>query len=779
MKIGLKEFIKSNRLYLDGAMGSELISRGFNAENALELNLTHPEAIEEIHREYLKNGAKMIYANTFSANSLRSKCDIKAAVNAAVASARRAANEFDAYVAYDAGPLGALLEPFTRLTVAEAYQIFKNQADIIRDLPLDAVVIETVTDTLEMKTAILAFKENTDFPIFASMSFADGGRTFTGASVESFALIAEGLGVDAIGINCSLGADTMLPLVKSLRAAVSVPIFIKPNAGLPIYRDGKTFYDQTAEEFSSYMREIAKEGVSILGGCCGTTPEYIRMTAEKTADLPVKHTYNKVDALAGGGNIFKIRTPVIIGERVNPTGKPLLKKAIIDGDYNYITSLCIEQCSDGADVLDINAGIGGIDEVKTLSEIVKRVQYSAPAPLQIDSGSGSAIEAALRVLNGTGIVNSVNGKEESLNEILPLVKKYGAYVVGLTLDENGIPDSAEGRLEIARRIVQRAEKLGIDRSKVIIDTLTMAVGVDKNNPKVTLDALRLVKKTLGVRTILGLSNVSFGLPERDVINAEFFRQALEAGLDFAIVNPALKPKYDKDANKLLSGLDENCQNYIATRKGVEAPPQKTKDISVSDCILRGLTAYAENAAVAAAANENYQAVIDKDIIGALNTLGQRYESGEAFLPDLIAGAESAKIMLAYIKEKFIADNSESGEVMLLATVKGDIHDIGKNIVKSVLSNYGYRIIDLGKDVPKEEIIDAVIKYSPKYVGLSALMTTTLPAMQESVAAIKAYDSGIVVLIGGAVVTEEYRAAIGADIYAKDPQDAVNKLKRIK
>jgi len=775
----LVEFIKKNRLYLDGAMGSRLIAMGFDTNQAELLNITHPEVIQKIHREYFESGSHLVYTNTFGANSkkIADKKLLKEVIIAAVQNARQAAKPFGGYVAYCSGPIGELLEPYAHLKHEDAYEIFKEQAEIVQELPVDSVVIETMSDISELKAALLAYKEHTSLPIFCSMSFSEGGHTFTGAAVGAFCLTATSLGADAVGINCSLGADKMLELVGELKKYASTPIFIKPNAGMPIFRGGNTEYDTDANTFASEMTLIAQEGVSILGGCCGTTPEYIKKTIENTKNISFTIFNNQIDALCSPQSVLELDSFKVIGERLNPTGKPLLKRAITEDDFDYISALCIEQAEDGADILDINAGIAGIDEGEKLASIVKRVQNTVALPLQIDTVKTSALERALRVLAGVGVVNSVNAERESLDKVLPLVKKYGAYVVGLCLDEKGIPQDAEGRFRLAKIIVDAAKAHGIDKKRVIIDPLTMAVSVDKDNPLITLQAISLIKSRLGVRTVIGLSNVSFGLPDRDVVNAQFYKLALEAGLDFAIINPKLKASENEFALNLLLGKDEDCRAYIASRETAEKKMEIGSDaLTPEECIIKGIKSGALAAVKAVVDAENFAMIIEQDIIGALNKLGEQYEQGKAFLPQLIAGSDAAKIMLDYIKDKYIPDGGSDGEVMLIATVKGDVHDIGKNIVKAVLSNYGYRMIDLGKDVATAQILQAVKKFKPKYVGLSALMTTTLDNMKDSVKSIKEYDPSIVVLVGGAVVTAEFARECGADIYAKDAQDAVAKLK---
>lgn len=769
-----REAIYKKRIYLDGAMGSELIKRGYPTQNAEELSITAPDVITDIHRAYVNAGSNAVYTNTFGANSLKlkSKYSLIEIIRAGIHCARASKAE---YVGYDCGPLGALLYPYGELTFEKAYDYFAEQAKIVANEAVDFVVIETIADTLELKAAVLAFKENTDLPIICSMTFDKGGRTFVGSSVGAYALIAEGLGVDAIGINCGSGPDIMKENIKELIKYATVPVFAKPNAGIPSYVNGETVYDMDVERFTYEMDQIARFGVNILGGCCGTNAEYIQNVIETTKDLGFTIFNNRVDAVCSGRRVVELTAPIIVGERLNPTGKPLLKKAIIEDDYDYILNIATEQLASGADILDVNMGMSGIDEAEKLVATVKILQGVIDAPLQLDSARSNAIENALRVIDGVPIINSVNGEEKSLNSILPLAKKYGAYIIALCLDENGIPD-LEGRLNIADKIIKRAEEYGISSDKLIFDPLTLAISVDTDNAKITLDGVkRLYEKDL--KTTLGLSNVSFGLPYREGVNATFYELAVDAGLTLAIINPSMKRNRNPLAERALLGMDKNCENYIEVYSDYKIEPIQESELTIDACIIRGLKNEAVEIARAIINKDNYIYIINNNIISALNQLGSEYEKGKAFLPQLIAGAESAKAVLSYIREHFMGESEEQKAVMLVATVKGDVHDIGKNIVKAVLSNYGYKIHDLGKNVSTEEILSAIEKYSPRIIGLSALMTTTLDNMAESVASIRALYPDIIIMVGGAVVTPDFASRIGAN-YSKDAQECVKVLDKL-
>lgn len=779
MKINVSDKIRQGRFYLDGGFGSAIIERGFTVKNSVTMNITHPQVVKEIHDGYFRAGSDIVCTNTFGANRLKlnDAKQLSEVITKGVQIARESAWS-DKYVGYDCGPLGELLEPFGDLSFDDAYGYFSEQAKIIKDLPVDCVILETFTDLKELKAAVLAFKENTNFPVWTSMSFEQNKRTYTGVSIASFVLTAQGLGVDAIGLNCGLGPELMFDNAQELTKFANVPLFIKPNAGMPYFKDGKTLYDVDSVLFAEQMEKIAKLGINGLGGCCGTTDEFIKRTVEKTENLPFVLFHNKTDAVCSASKIVELKPTLVIGERINPTGKPRLKQALIDRDFDYLVSLASEQTEQGADILDINVGMGGIDETYCLTKAVAAVQAVSDLPVTLDSSRKSALESALRQTVGVMIINSVNGEEQSMADVFPLAKKYGAYIVGLCLDGSGVPETAEERIAIAKRIIAGAEKYGIAKDKLLIDALTMAVSVNKDNAQITAQTVKRLHEELGVKTVLGLSNVSFGLPNRNVINGVFYDMMIKEGLTCAIINPSLKVDDNKFAYAALKGLDEGCQEYIKNVAGIKEEVISSAKLTIYDAVLKGLKGECLALFKRDVNESNFMSVINDEVIRALNDLGQRYEDGKAFLPQLIAGAESAKTVLDEIKAAYMKESGTEKAIMLIATVKGDVHDIGKNIVKAVLSNYGYKIIDLGKDVGFDKILENIKIHHPSIVGLSALMTTTLDNMAEIVKQIKSYDKNIVVAVGGAVVTQSFADMIGADIYSKDAQEAVRKLNEI-
>ena len=781
MKKSFTEFIKG-RVYLDGGMGSALLKMGISTFHAELLNIESPETVIGVHERYFAAGSNVVYTNTFGCNRKKadlSKYSLSELIRAAIDNAVRAAKKYDGYVLYDCGPTGELLYPYGRMSFDEAYSIFAEQAEAVKGTEADGVVIETMSDLQEMRAAILAFTEITGLPIICSMTFEKNGRTFAGVSAESFALCAQALGAVAIGANCGTGADGMQKALTDMVANAHVPVFAKPNAGLPRYEDGKTLYDVNPDEFAEQIKKLAESGANMLGGCCGTDEEYIAKTVAATNGMPCRINDAYPDAVCSYSNVVRFgeKQPLVIGERVNPTNKPLLKQAIRDDDYDYILSMCVEQAEQGADLLDVNLGMPGINEKEKLTAAVAFIQGVADLPLVIDTPKKDALESAVRVTNGVCVINSVNADESSAARVFPIAKKYGSYVVALCMDDSGIPTDAEGRIDAAKRILAQAEKYGIGKEKLIFDPLTMAVSVDVNNAVIVMNTIDRLRKELGVKTTLGLSNVSFGLPNRSKINGAFLKMLTDAGVESVIVNPSLKPNDDGAAIRLLSGKDPACAAYIAQNAKAEVKEEsRARDIKY--CILHGISEEAVRAAKAEANEDNYRAVIDDGVIKGLNELGAMYEKGEAFLPQLIAGSEAAKAALDYIKRTFMKDNgSEAKATVVMATVKGDVHDIGKNIVKAVTANYGYRIIDLGKDVPCEEIMRAIEKYSPQAVGLSALMTTTIDNMTVAVREIKKKYSDLPVLVGGAVVTSSYAESIGA-IYSSDARHNVKILEKM-
>ena len=772
-----------NLIFLDGAMGTVLQQRGLPAGGQPELlNLTRPELLEEIHREYIQAGSRIIYANTFGANSRKLAAtghSVEEVVTRGVEIAKRAAEGTDTLVAVDMGPLGELLEPMGSLSFEEAYNLFREVAEAGARAGADLAVIETMTDLYEARAALLAVKENTDLPVFVTLSFETGGRTFTGCTIPSMARTLEGLGADAIGLNCSLGPDLLLPLVKELCESTRLPVIAKPNAGLPDPVDGH--YHMDPEAFAQALLPCWEAGVTIFGGCCGTTPDYIRRVREALAGrAPVRRAYRPVSFLCTPTVPLPIDGVRTIGERINPTGKKRFQQALLEGDLDYILDVGIQEVDAGADILDVNVGYPGVDEVDMLPRVVKKLQSALDVPLQLDSSNPAALEAGLRVYNGKAAVNSVNGDPAVQEQILPIVKKYGAAVVGLALDERGIPQTARERVDIARRILDAALAHGIPKEDVWIDCLTLTVSAQQGQARETLAALRAVRAELGLQTVLGVSNISFGLPNRALVTETFLVQALEAGLTLPILNPNQKTMMDAVAAfRVLSGEDEGCRAYVARFAGESAPaasaaPAADTGMTLEDAVIRGLRADAARLAKAALETEEPLSLVNNRLIPALDVVGSGYEQGTLFLPQLLSAAQAAQAVFEVLKDALARTGGgmEAKGALAVATVRGDIHDIGKNIVKTVLENYGYQVIDLGRDVPARAICDAVAEGRIPLVGLSALMTTTLPAMEETIRMLKALPEPPAVFVGGAVVTPEYAQRMGADYYAKDARQSV-------
>lgn len=777
-----KELIKQGTVLLDGAMGTMLQNAGLEAGAAPELlNIDKPELIEDIHRKYVEAGSQIVYANTFGANRYKLKNNsVKEIISAGISIAKKACGK-KALVALDIGPIGQLLEPSGTMTFEEAYDIFKEQ--IIAGKSADVIVFETMTDLYELKAAVLAAKENSRQPIVCTMTFEENRRTFTGCCVSSMALLLNGLGVDAVGINCSLGPSQLIPICKELLEWTDMPVVLKPNAGLPDPVTGK--YDVSPEEFAEQMKYAASCGVKIFGGCCGTTPEYISALKKALDGTEVR----RLKALPRSAVCTPSRTvvidrPRIIGERINPTGKKLFKEALRNNDTGYILNQAIEQIRAGADILDVNVGLPEIDEKAMMIKAVKEIQSVTDAPLQIDSTIPEVLEAALRIYNGKPIVNSVNGEESSLETVLPLVKKYGAAVVGLTLDKNGIPPKAEQRFAIAEKILKRAMYYGIPKEDVFIDCLTLTASAEQEAVMETLRALGRVKKELGLKTVLGVSNISFGLPNRPLINQNFLTMALTYGLDLPIINPNVDAMTGAvRAYKLLANIDKNSFDFIAAYNSAAVQKTENKDennISLEYSVENGLKDESAKATAELLKTADPMEIINVALIPALDKAGEQFEKGTIFLPQLILTAGAAQAAFGVIREKMISENSSpvSKGKIVLATVKGDIHDIGKNIVKVLLENYGYTVIDLGKDVPCEEVVRAALEHRVKLVGLSALMTTTLKSMEETIRLLRESGSECKVVVGGAVLTPEYAEKIGADFYAKDAKETCDIAKRI-
>ena len=787
--------INNNKvMFFDGAMGTMLQRRGLKLGSIPEmLNITDPGEIEEIHREYLDAGADIILSNTFGANRFKAEkagSTVTEIVSAAVKIARSAIGDrCGKYVALDMGPCGRVLSPIGDLDFNEAVEVFAEVVRAGKEAGADLVLLETFTDLYELKAAITAVKENSDLPLFATMSFEENGTTFFGATVESMVITLEGLGVDVLGVNCSLGPKQLAPVVERILAAASVPVMVQPNAGLPTIKNDRTEYDITAEEFAEYIKLFIKSGIKFAGGCCGTDPSYISLVKKECGELPWTPRCNerKCSVCSPSKQVVFDGDVAIIGERLNPTGKKKLQAAIREGNTDYILREAIKQQEQGASILDVNMGLPDIDEPAFLSRIVKELQTVVFLPLQLDSSNPEALERAARVYNGKPLINSVNGKKESLDTILPIVKKYGCAVLGLTLDEKGIPATAEQRLEIAERIVRAAEEYGIPRCDVLIDCLVMTASAQQKQAAETIKAVKLVREKLGVRTVLGVSNVSFGLPARPLINRTMLAMALANGLDAPIMNPSDEGMTDTiDAFRVLSGRDENSEHYIekhaATPAPEAAPVKQEGECDLGSAIERGLKQESFNSAEAILREKEPLEVVEEIIIPALDRVGQKYEKGILFLPQLMKSAEAAKSAFEVIKAE-IAKQGKSGNEkrtkVLLATVHGDIHDIGKNIVKVIMENYNFDVTDMGRDVPPEKIVEALKEKDIKIAGLSALMTTTVESMKKTIALIRQECPGVTVMVGGAVLTPELASYVGADHYVKDAMEGVKAASSVK
>jgi len=772
---------------LDGGMGSMLQKSGMPVGTLPEVyNITEPERIISVQRQFADVGADILYANTFGANRhkmAKSGYSVQELISAGIHCAKVASGG-RCKIALDIGPIGQLLEPLGTLTFEEAYAIFQEEIEAAQEA--DLIVIETMTDLYETKAALLAAKEHSDKPVFCTMTFEPNLRTFTGCTVASAAMMLEGLGADAIGVNCSLGPEELFPIVEEMAKWTTLPLIVKPNAGLPDPVTGA--YLVKPEDFAKAMVRFSRLGVQIYGGCCGTTPEHLKAAyaALEQCEIPKRHPHIPA-AVCSTSEVVEIDQPRIIGERINPTGKKRLKLALQENDMDYILDQAVQQVDAGADLLDVNVGMPGIDEKNMMVRTVKALQSIGGTPLQLDSTIPAVLEAALRVYNGKPIVNSVNGEEASLQNILPLVKKYGAVVVGLTLDENGIPPKAEDRFAIAKRILERALALGIPKRDVYIDCLTLTASAEQEGARETLDALHRVKTELGLKTVLGVSNISFGLPNREAVTRTFLTMAMENGLDLPIINPNIASMTEAvRAYRLLQGYDKNCTEFVAAYTGDPntAPTKKqetnAETLDLPYAMSHGLKS--EGAKITAQLLEHTDPMdlVNEQLIPALDEAGKLFEQGKIFLPQLIQTAGVAQAAFEVIKTTMIQRNAapvSRGEIVL-ATVKGDIHDIGKNIVRVLLENYGYTVLDLGRDVPCQLVADTAKEHGVKLVGLSALMTTTLGAMEETIQLVKAACPNCKVVVGGAVLTADYAEKIGADFYAKDAMDTVAVAKQI-
>lgn len=752
--------------YFDGGMGTMLNLKA--GELPELLNINDPERVYAIHKAYADAGCNIISANTFGAN--RFKYDnVDEIVKSAVKNAKRTGKK----VALDIGPTGKLLKPMGDLDFEECVDIFADVVKAGRD-EADLVLLETFGDLYEIKAAMLAVKENCDLPLIVSMIFDEKARLLTGADVRTACAVVEGLGADAIGFNCGLGPKQMLPLVEELEKHASIPILVMPNAGLPESVNGETIFNVDPDEFAGYMKQIAKMGVSYLGGCCGTTPAHLKAMIEATKDIEDKVPEFKNETIvASYSKSVDLSEGAVIGERINPTGKKLMKEALRNKDMDYVLRQGITQSEAGAHILDVNMGLPEIDEKEMLCSGVYELQSVLPVPLQLDSGDAEAMEAALRLYNGKAMINSVNGKEKSMKEVFPLAKKYGGVVVCLCLDEDGIPSTAQGRIAIAKKIIKRAAEYGIDKKNLAVDALVMTISTDTNNAVETLNAVDYIRNTLGVNTVLGVSNISFGLPNREAVNTAFYTLAMSRGLSAGIINPNSRPMMNAFYSyKALAGKDESCQEYIKSAVDTEIV-QKTENLDLKTAIIKGMKEESARCAKELLENTESLVIINDYIIPALDVVGDGFEKNTIFLPQLLMSADSAKAAFDEIKAHFVMSGAEQvkGEKIIIATVEGDIHDIGKNIVKVLLQNYGFDVMDLGKDVKCEKVLEEAQKNNVKLVGLSALMTTTVPNMEKTIKLLHD-NTDAKVFVGGAVLTRDYAKMINADFYAKDAMESV-------
>ena len=797
----LMEEIRKRIVFFDGGTGSLLQANGLKPGELPETwNILHPEIVTKLHYDYLEAGADIVKTNTFGANGLKfndaGEYGLDEIVTAAMENAKKAVSKAGdkGYIALDIGPTGKLLKPLGDLGFEEAYRLFSDVVAIGAREGADLVLIETMSDSYEVKAAVLAAKENCNLPVFATMIFDSKGKLLTGGTVESTVALLEGLGVDALGINCGLGPVQMKGILADIMKAASIPVIVNPNAGLPRSEGGRTVYDIDADEFAGTMREIVEMGACVVGGCCGTTPEHIKKTIELCKDhparMPEKKDYTVISSYAQA--VVIDQNPVLIGERINPTGKSKFKQALRDHNLEYILREGVTQQDNGAHVLDVNVGLPEIDEAAMMEEVVMELQSIIDLPLQIDTSNIQAMERALRVYNGKPLINSVNGKQEVMEEVFPLVKRYGGVVVALALDEDGIPETADGRLRVAEKIYAKAAEYGIEKKDIIIDALCMTVSSDSKGAITTLETVRRVRDELGGKTILGVSNISFGLPQREIVNAAFFTMALQNGLNAAIINPnseAMMRSYY--SFRVLADLDPQCSEYISVYSGQVATLGQTvrqgggsgkadgsgsaMSASLAESIERGLKESAHQAVTELLKTLEPLVIINEEMIPALDRVGKGFEKGTVFLPQLLMSAEAAKAAFEVIKEQLAKSGREEEKKgkIILATVKGDIHDIGKNIVKVLLENYGYDVIDLGKDVPPELVVETAVEQEVKLVGLSALMTTTVPSMEETIRQLQKAAPETKVMVGGAVLTEDYAKTIGADRYCRDAMASVN------
>ena len=790
--MAIRDILGKQILFFDGGMGTMLQKNGMKGGEIPELiNINNPDLIKSIHTQYLNAGADIITTNSFGANPLKlnGEASAEAVAEAAVKLAKESVNEFKkGYVAFDIGPTGKLLEPTGELSFDDAYESFKSMAIVAENSGADLVIIETMSDTLEAKAAVLAVKENTSLPIFLTMTFDETHKTLTGADVDVMSAMFEGLGVDCLGINCGLGPKQIAELMDRLAKISSIPIMAQPNAGLPEIKDGKTVYTVSPDDFAEECTAIAKCGASVIGGCCGTTPEHIEKLVNKCKDFtPIVEEKNFTVVSSYSRAVYLNNRPVIVGERINPTGKKKFKEALRNNDIDYILNEAFVQRDSGADILDVNVGLPEINECEMMEKAVKAISSAVNLPLQIDSSDPETIERALRIYNGKPMINSVNGKKEILDSILPIVQKYGGVLVGLCLDEGGIPETAEMRVKIAENIANEAAKYGIKKKNLVMDALTLTISAQQEESAQTIKALNAIKTQLGIKTILGVSNISFGLPRREIVNGTFFALALHSGLDACIINPLSEAMMNTyRAYCALACIDKDCADYVSTYAGTKAQttiitstdaPKKSDDTAepLTDIIIKGLKDRSYEETKELLKKRESMDIVNNIIIPALDVVGNEFEKGTMFLPQLMMSAQTVKNSFDAIKENMSQSGKqqESKGKILLATVKGDIHDIGKNIVKVLLENYGYEVFDLGKDVPPEAIVECIKEHNIKLCGLSALMTTTVLSMEDTIKAIRSEGLDTKICVGGAVLTPEYADMIGADSYCKDALATVN------
>ena len=796
--MNFKDYLKNHIVYLDGGIGTLLQAGGLKpGEYPERWNLSHHDVIIDIHKAYFDAGSNVVCTNTFGANCLKFADDeLEQIIKAAVANAKKAREQSvqkgEKFIALDIGPSGKLLKPLGDLDFEDAVNVFAKTVKLGVKYGVDLIIIETMNDSYETKAALLAAKENSNLPVIVSNAYGEDGKLMTGAAPAAMVAMLEGMGADAIGANCSLGPTQLRGVAEELLQKASVPVILKPNAGLPKSINGKTVFDVTVDEFSDEVAALVKKGVRVVGGCCGTTPEYIASLYSKTSELaPVPIADKKITVVSSYTHAIEFgESPILIGERINPTGKKRFKQALLENDIDYILSEGVNQQEKGVHILDVNVGLPDIDEVQMLKNTVCELQAIIDLPLQIDTSNIAAMEEALRRYNGKAMINSVNGKRESMEAIFPLVKKYGGLVVALTLDESGIPDTAQGRVKIAENILKVANKYGIDKKDIIFDTLAMTISADNKAAVATLSSLKTIKNELGCHTSLGVSNISFGLPNRDAVNGTFFALALQNGLSAAIMNPysvdMMKTYY---AYRALKGLDENCAEYIGSAESfvvtvtsvAAAAPKTTEEYSseLQHAVIKGFKDKAGELTKNLLSSVDPLEIVNNEIIPALNIVGDGFEKKTVYLPQLLMSAEAAKSAFEVIKASMSGkEKAGTKGVIVIATVYGDIHDIGKNIVKLLLENYGFDVVDLGKDVPPEIIAKTAIKLRAPLVGLSALMTTTVPAMEETIKLLREKAPWCKIVVGGAVLTKEYADKIGADKYAKDAMESVRYAEEI-